>query len=173
MSTEFEQQLRERMDRRREAVLDFVRAVAEGRLDVTDPQVQARAHELEHLLRDQLLQPPLEVQQAAHRLRESGIPVQVRAAPDLPSPVAEAMVQALDSLAAAQPWPVGTQVQATLAPSAASWRLALVISGAAPQLRSWTTAFARDEGWAPSEVHGGVHLVRRLAQPVPSLTDSP
>ena len=174
LRADFDQQLRERMDRRREAVADFVSAIGDGRLDVGDPQVQARAGDLEALLREQLLlQVPVDVERAVCRLVGSGVQVRVRAAPDLPGPVADVIVQALDSLAAASPWPAGTQVQATAAPSAASWRLALMVTGPPPQLRQRTVALAHDGGWVMSEVHNGVHLVRRLAQPVPSLTDSP
>ncbi len=174
LRADFEEQLRERMDRRREAVLDFVCAVGDGSLDVTDPQVQARAADLECLLREQLLlQVPVDVEQAVQRLIDSGVQVRVRAAADMPGPVADLLVDTLDSLTTAQPWPAVTDVQATVTPSGASWRLALVITGAAARLRPWTAGFVRDEGWVVSEVPGGVHLVRRLARPVPSLTDSP
>jgi hypothetical protein len=174
LGASFDQQLHERMDRWGSAVLDFVDAVGDGRLDVADPSVRARAADLEDVLREQLMtHVPADLDLAVHRLTETGATVRVRAAPDLPGPVAGLVVDALDSFALAGPWPRETDVRTTATPSGDGWRIALLVTGPPVRLRSWAAQLAGDEGWTASDVPGGVHLVHRLAQPTPSLTDAP
>ncbi|MGV1008857.1 MAG: sensor histidine kinase [Dermatophilaceae bacterium] len=174
LRADFEQRLHDRMDQRREAVLEFVHAIGEGRLDVADPAVQARAGDLERVLREQLMtQVPADVDLAVHRLAENGPVVRVRAAPQVPGPVADILVEALDSLAAAGPWPQDTDVRTIATRSGTGWRIAVMVTGPTTRLRGWAAALARDESWTASDVPDGVHLVRRLAQPSPSLADAP
>lgn len=157
---EFMEELGLRVGRRHEAVGAFIDAVADGREDVSDPGVRARAASLEGTIRESLFASPEGILDRALRTaRAAGMALELRVSGTPPVAVEEACAQAL--VAVSGPGSPSA-AQLNVMPDDGGWRLSLT---ADDLTRSEVRRLAalEEQGWTLRAHEGSARALRLIA----------